>query len=120
MKITITKQFTFEAAHSLPNHDGKCRNLHGHSYIFEVTVGGTIVESGAKEGMIMDFADLSHVVKKEIVDEWDHQLLNNILPFTTTAENLAQECFARLEKAGIQIEKVKFWETAKAFVEISK
>ena len=118
--MTITKIFTFEAAHSLPEHDGKCKNLHGHSYSLEVTASGPIIESGSKQGMIMDFADISTIVKKEILDVWDHQFLNDILPFTTTAELLAQECFKKLEASGLPIEKIKLYETAKSFVEVVK
>ena len=120
MKTSITKQFKFEAAHSLPNHDGKCKNLHGHSYVLEVTVSGSIIQDGPKEGMVMDFADLSHIVESEIVSQWDHQFLNDMLPFTTTAENLTVECFKRIETKGINVTKVKLWETAKSFVEVSK
>ena len=118
MNVSITKQFKFEAAHSLPNHDGKCKNLHGHSYVFEVTVRGHLIKKGSKEGMIMDFADLSKVVEKEIVSQWDHQFLNDVLPFVTTAENLALECFKRIAAQDISVTKIRLWETAKSFVEV--
>lgn len=118
MKTFITKQFKFEAAHSLPSHDGKCKNLHGHSYMLEVTVSGEIVQGGAKDGMVMDFADLSEIIEGEIISQWDHQFLNNILPFTTTVENLAAECFKRIKTKGVDVTKVKLWETAKSFVEV--
>lgn len=120
MNTSITKQFKFEAAHSLPNHDGKCKNLHGHSYVLEVTVSGKIIESGSKEGMVMDFSDLSKIVESEIVSQWDHQYLNDILPFTTTAENLAAECFNRIKTKGVNVVKIKLHETAKSFVEVSE
>ena len=120
MKTKLTKQFKFEAAHSLPNHDGKCKNLHGHSYILEVTVSGEKHISGPKEGMIIDFSDLSKIVEENIINKWDHQFLNEILPFTTTAENLAEECFKILEHNNLQVEKIKLWETSKSFVEVSK
>ncbi len=117
--ITITKQFRFEAAHNLPNHDGKCRGLHGHSYLLEVSVAGPIITEGPKEGMIMDFADLSKIVKEQIVGQWDHQYLNDILPFVTTAENLASECFERLLQKDIPVVKIRLWETATSFVEVN-
>jgi len=120
MNTSITKQFKFEAAHSLPNHDGKCKNLHGHSYLLEVTVSGPIVTDGPQEGMVMDFAKLSEIVDREIINQWDHQFLNDLLPFSTTAEHLANECFTRLEKAGLPISAIKLWETAKSFVEVTK
>lgn len=118
MKTLVTKQFRFEAAHSLPHHDGKCKNLHGHSYLLEVTVSGDIQTSGSKEGMVIDFGDLSRVVEKHIISKWDHQYLNDTVPFVTTAENLAGECFKILTSAGLPVERVKLWETAKAYVEV--
>lgn len=120
MKTCITKIFNFEAAHKLPNHDGKCANLHGHSYKFEVTLTGDIINSGSKEGMIMDFSDLSKVVKSEIIEKWDHQFLNDILPFTTTAELLAQEIFKILKNLNIPVVKVKLWETATSYTEVEE
>jgi len=119
MKTIITKQFRFEAAHTLPNHDGKCKNLHGHSYILEVSISGPIQNEGPKDGMIMDFKDISTVVKNEIINQWDHQFLNDIVDFTTSAENLAQECFKRLRDK-LPLEKIKLWETATAFVEVTQ
>lgn len=118
MKTSITKLFYFEAAHSLPHHDGKCANLHGHSYKFEVTVGGEIIKDGPKEGMVMDFADLSKVVNTEILEKWDHQFLNDILPFTTTAENLAGEIFKILKSKDINVTRVRLWETAKSYATV--
>ena len=120
MKTSITKQFRFEAAHSLPNHDGKCKNLHGHSYLLEVTISGEILKEGPKEGMIMDFADLSKIVENEIINPWDHQFLNNIVPFMTTAENLAQECFHRLQIQNLNVSRIRLWETSKCFVEVAE
>lgn len=67
--------------------------------------------------MVIDFSDLSEVVEREVVSKWDHQFLNDLVPFTTTAENLAVEIFSRIKKY-IPIVKVKLWETSKAFVEV--
>jgi len=120
MKTTVTKQFRFEAAHSLPNHDGKCKNIHGHSYLLEVTVSGTKHTSGPKEGMIVDFNDVSKIVEENIINKWDHHFLNEILPFVTTVENLAEECFKILESKELQIESIKLWETSKAYAEVTK
>ena len=120
MKTTITKQFRFEAAHSLPNHDGKCKNVHGHSYVLEVTISGEKHISGPKEGMILDFKDISDIVEEKIIKNWDHQFLNDILPFVTTAENLAEECFKILGNSELDLEKIKLWETVKGFVEVTK
>lgn len=58
--MRVCKSFTFEAAHRLQNHDGKCRNLHGHSYQVDVEVHCDILNThGPSEGMVMDFGRLS-------------------------------------------------------------
>lgn len=119
MITSITKMFTFEAAHQLPKHKGKCARLHGHSYRLEVTVTGPIINDGSSsDGMIMDFGDMGKIVDEQVIQQWDHQFLNDLLPFTTTAELLANEIFARLTNAGLPICRVRLWETQKAFVTI--
>lgn len=119
MKIKTTKQFRFESAHFLPNHDGKCRNLHGHSYILEVSVEGDVIQDGPKEGMVIDFADLSKLVKEEVISKWDHKCLNEIVSFVPTAENLAMEVIRILQDKKLQVTKVKLSETPESFVEVS-
>lgn len=78
-KIRITKQFDFETGHALYGYDGKCRNVHGHSYKLSVTVIGTPIEdsSNVKYGMVIDFKDLKLIVKEEIVDKFDHATVFN-------------------------------------------
>jgi 6-pyruvoyltetrahydropterin/6-carboxytetrahydropterin synthase len=78
-KIRITKQFTFETGHALYGYDGKCKNVHGHSYKLSVTViGSPITDTGnVKYGMVIDFGDLKSIVKKEIVDVFDHATVFN-------------------------------------------
>ncbi len=75
--IRITKEFKFEAAHSLPGYDGLCKNIHGHSYELLVTVAGyPLKEQGhPKLGMVMDFGDLKKIVRKVIVEPFDHALV---------------------------------------------
>lgn len=76
-KIRLNKSFTFEASHALLNYDGKCRNIHGHSYKLEVTViGEPFSEKGhPKDGLLIDFGDLKEIVNKEIIDIFDHTLI---------------------------------------------
>jgi len=78
-RIRITKEFTFETGHALYGYDGKCRNVHGHSYKLSVTVIGTpIQEEGHKKlGMVIDFGDLKQIVKEEVVDPFDHATVFN-------------------------------------------
>ncbi len=77
--IRITKQFTFEAGHALYGYDGKCKNLHGHSYKLFVTVAGSPIADpkNAKYGMVIDFGDLKKIVNEEIVDIFDHATVFN-------------------------------------------
>jgi 6-pyruvoyltetrahydropterin/6-carboxytetrahydropterin synthase len=78
-KIRITKQFSFETGHALYGYDGKCKNVHGHSYKLSVTVIGTpITDKGnVKYGMVIDFGDLKKIVRREIVDVFDHATVFN-------------------------------------------
>ena len=90
-KIRITKQFTFETGHALFGYDGKCRNVHGHSYKLSVTViGKPISDPGhVKYGMVIDFKDLKKIVKEEIVNIFDHAtVFNKNTPHVELAKEL--------------------------------
>jgi 6-pyruvoyltetrahydropterin/6-carboxytetrahydropterin synthase len=77
--IRITKQFNFETGHALYGYDGKCKNVHGHSYKLSVTVIGEPIadSSQVKYGMVIDFSDLKKIVKEEIVAVFDHATVFN-------------------------------------------
>lgn len=77
--IRITKQFNFETGHALYGYDGKCKNVHGHSYKLSVTVIGKPIADAnqVKFGMVIDFTDLKKIVKEEIVDVFDHATVFN-------------------------------------------
>ena len=107
--MEITREFTFDSAHILPNHSGKCKRLHGHTYRMQVTLESDApFQFGASsEGMLLDFTMLDEIVKTTIVNKWDHRFLSagDEWPFQcvpdeqidhiclvhvrTTAENLA-------------------------------
>ena len=90
-KIRITKQFTFETGHALYGYDGKCRNVHGHSYKLSVTVIGTPISdtNNVKFGMVIDFGDLKKIVKEEIVSVFDHAtVFNKNTPHVELAKEL--------------------------------
>jgi len=125
MVIKLTKSFTFDAAHFLPNHKGKCSNMHGHTYRLEVTVvrdNGMLITGGSDDGMVIDFSDLKDVVKVEVIDKIDHKVLNEVLPFRTTAENMAAHILSvltdKLQSRGVKVDKIKLWETPDSYVEI--
>lgn len=93
-KIRITKLFTFEAGHALYGYDGKCKNIHGHSYKLSVTVIGTPIKDSqnVKNGMVIDFGDLKKIVQKEIIDVFDHAIVfNKNTPHKKLAEELKKE-----------------------------
>ncbi|HEU5380360.1 MAG TPA: 6-carboxytetrahydropterin synthase QueD [Ktedonobacteraceae bacterium] len=122
---SITKIFRFEAAHHLPDHQGKCACLHGHSYKLEVTLRGAIKDSvGASDnGMVMDFGDISQIVKGAVIEQLDHQDLNTVTGLYTTAENLVHWIWAELLKYGLSkglLHRVRLWETETSFAEITQ
>ncbi len=91
-KIRITKQFSFETGHALYGYDGKCRNVHGHSYKLFVTVIGTPITdtTNVKYGMVIDFGDLKKIVKEEVVDVFDHAtVFNKNTPHVELAKELS-------------------------------
>lgn len=77
MLLRLTKEFTFEMAHALPAYEGKCHNIHGHSYKLFVTVEGMpLRQQGAStDGMVLDFGRLKQLVNEAVVEPFDHALL---------------------------------------------
>jgi 6-pyruvoyltetrahydropterin/6-carboxytetrahydropterin synthase len=140
-KIRVTKEFRFEAAHALMGYDGPCKNIHGHSYELSVTVIGSPVSdpASAKLGMVMDFGDLKKIIKKQIVDPFDHALLLNsevsqhelqktgepftnivLVPYQPTSENFLLDFAKRIRELlpdGVQLHKLKLRETANSYAE---
>lgn len=120
----LSKQFHFEAAHSLPGHRGKCARVHGHSYRLEVTLRGPIkrLAGASDDGMVMDFAELSELVQQAVLDRLDHQNLNEVTGVRTTAENLVYWIWDALLAAGLPaalLYRLCLWETAQCRVEIT-
>jgi len=105
--IRITKQFYFETGHALYGYDGKCKNVHGHSYKLSVTVIGTPISDAknVKFGMVIDFGDLKKIVASEIVDKFDHSTVFNK---NTPHIELANE----LEKRGHSVILVDYQPTS--------
>ncbi|MDF3310008.1 6-carboxytetrahydropterin synthase QueD [Rhodococcus sp. T2V] len=104
---SVTRRFSFEAAHQLPWHTGKCAKLHGHSYLLDVTVSGPLTS----DGIVTDFSDLKAAVTKHVLDEYDHAHLNDFLS-NPTAELIAADIANRLLEAGLTVTKVTVHETA--------
>ncbi len=113
MRTRVTRAFAFEAAHQLLWHPGKCRRLHGHNYRLEVTVERPLDGNG----VVLDFDDLRQVVDREIVERYDHQHLNDLMD-NPTAELIAGEVWKRLEAAGLELVRLRLWETTDSSVEL--
>jgi len=110
--MRIYKTFTFGAAHSLPEHKGQCRNLHGHTYKVEVWCDGWI---DRETGMVVDFGDL-----RAIKRTYDHKLLNEIIS-NPTAEHLVGKILRDVEHVcGENVQKitVRVWESPTSWVEM--
>lgn len=75
--MQITKQARFEAGHRIPNHESKCRHVHGHSWYIQVTVEGPVTSDldSPAQGMVTDFGDLKAILHEMVVDQWDHAFL---------------------------------------------
>ncbi len=96
--MEIFREFTFEAAHRLPNvpEGHKCARLHGHSYQVDVHVRGQV---GADNGWVMDFGDLSDAFEP-VRDQLDHRYLNEVAGLENpTSEILARWIWDRLAPA---------------------
>lgn len=140
--IRLTKEFSFESAHALWGYDGKCREIHGHSYRLFVTIKGEPIsdEQNPKLGMVMDFGELKSIVAREITDRLDHsfvmrrteqaealaeamgsQFTNVVLvDYQPTCENMLIDFAARLKAAlpkSITLHSLRLHETATSYAE---
>jgi len=102
-EVVLIKTFTFAAAHYLPFHYGKCKQLHGHTYKLEVYIKGEI----KKDGMVCDFINIEREVRELVLDKLDHHYLNDIVS-NPTAENL---CVWIKERLPASTYKIRLWET---------
>jgi len=111
--MRIRKRFTFEAAHVLPHHPGKCSRLHGHSYRLEVEISGPLQTSGPATGMVEDFATLSDVVKRVVTERLDHRSLNDFME-NPTAECIVTWIWEQLSPHVPALSELVLWETRSA------
>jgi 6-pyruvoyltetrahydropterin/6-carboxytetrahydropterin synthase len=104
--MIIRREFRFEASHILPQHPGKCRFLHGHSYRFQVSLD-TLIDR--ESGMGIDFDDVDGVVRERVLDVLDHHHLNDILP-NPTAELIAVWIWEALKGRLPGLQEIELWE----------
>jgi 6-pyruvoyltetrahydropterin/6-carboxytetrahydropterin synthase len=110
---TLKKRFTFEAAHFLPHHEGKCRRLHGHSWVGWVEVcGASLGSEGPQAGMVMDYSCIADAIKPMVENYLDHFCLNETLPLDSpTSEATAAWIFEHLKAKGLPVSAVTIEET---------
>lgn len=108
--MEIFKEFTFEAAHRLPNlpPEHKCSRLHGHSFHVRICVSGPV---GERSGWVMDFGDIKAICKP-VIDQLDHRYLNEIEGLDNpTSERIAQWLWERIKPRLPQLSAVEVRET---------
>ncbi len=110
--MRICREFYFDAAHFLSGYDGKCANLHGHTYKLEVVVSGKV----GKSGMVVDFSHVKKVVNRVVVDKLDHANLNDVFS-NPTAENMVVWIFDEVKKELPALCCVRLWEGVHSWVE---
>ena len=108
--MIVLKEFEFDAAHYLPEYNGKCERLHGHTYKLVVKVQGT----PDHEGMVIDFIRLKNIVKENVLVHLDHACINDILP-QPSAENISVWVWNKLKDLlhgdNYDLYEVEVWET---------
>jgi len=133
--VRLTRCYEFAAAHRLYGPDlsdeenrrlfGKCSNPHGHghNYIVEVTVGGTI---DAHTGTIVDLPAFDRTVDALVITPFDHKNLNvecaEFAELNPSVENIARVIFGRLDGAveGPELINVRVWETPKTYADFGR
>lgn len=146
--MKISKQIEWDMGHRVTNHNSKCRNLHGHRYKAEICLEGDLVNihGDSSEGMVIDFGDIKKIATKYVLDLLDHGFmvwnkdkilvdffkLNSdqkhiIVPFVTTAENIAKWIYGQINnhlkdryKNKLKLYSVKVWETPTSLAEYMK
>ncbi|MFD1066130.1 6-carboxytetrahydropterin synthase QueD [Oceanobacillus locisalsi] len=119
-RVMVSKEFIFDAAHHLHCYEGKCKNLHGHTYQVVFGISGFVDEIG----MVIDFGDIKEIWKDKIEVFLDHRYLNETLPkMNTTAENMVVWMFEQMEAAiqklpnQCRVEFVRLFETPTSYAE---
>ncbi|WP_281659534.1 6-carboxytetrahydropterin synthase QueD [Halobacillus sp. Cin3] len=119
-RVMVSKEFTFDAAHHLHCYEGKCKNLHGHTYKVIFGISGYTDEIG----LVIDFGDIKKIWKDEIEVHLDHRYLNDTLPqMNTTAENMVVWIYEKMQKSlrsypnDYRVEFVKLYETPTSYAE---
>lgn len=122
-RVLVSKSFTFDAAHHLHAYEGKCKNLHGHTYEVIFGISGYTDD----RGLVVDFSDIKRLWKEEIEIYLDHKYINETLPpMNTTAENIVVWIYEKMKAVlavspqKLRVEYVKLYETPTSFAEVRR
>lgn len=136
--LTVTKTVRFDAAHVLTNHQGLCKNLHGHTYRVDVSVRQAPDDT---RDMVIDFKELKRICEETILARFDHAFIYDssspgeselaavvakngmrsvAIPFRSTAENLARHFFTELKPRVPGLASVRVYETPDSCAEYSE
>lgn len=110
--MIVRRLFEFEAAHRLPKHPGKCRELHGHSYKLAVSLQRPVEP---ESGMAIDFAELKRIVEGRILQRLDHVYVNDLID-NPTAERMVVWIWDELRPALPGLQQIELHETSKCSV----
>jgi 6-pyruvoyltetrahydropterin/6-carboxytetrahydropterin synthase len=138
----ISRKFEFDTAHRLLNHESKCRHLHGHRYVAEITVSSKELDS---IGRVIDFNHMKSIFGTWIDENWCHNTILHqddplvaaiqpiverdlyLLECNPTVENMATELFAVAERLlvecklnHLQVEKIVLWETPNSSATVTR
>lgn len=140
--MKVTKEITFDSAHMLSNYEGKCSNLHGHTYRLQVTLESNVMENH----MVLDFNVLKEILNEVVMDNFDHAVIFSqeeirgeaendllawcrkwdkkftIIPGKTTCEDMAPYIKRLVEENLYEknidaLVSVRLWETPTSFTE---
>jgi 6-pyruvoyltetrahydropterin/6-carboxytetrahydropterin synthase len=133
MALLVTRRATFAAAHVLRRPEwserrnrevfGACAGEHGHNYVLEVSVSGTLDPA---TGMVINLKSLDQSIREAVIDHVDHRHLNHDVPFlegvVPTAENLALAFWKQLDAnlSGARLERLRLVESENNSVEVSR
>ncbi|MEM2933820.1 MAG: 6-carboxytetrahydropterin synthase QueD [Methanocellales archaeon] len=119
MNMKLGVELQFDAAHSLPRYEGKCKNIHGHTYTAEVIVSGKV---DGETHFILDYFILKKLLG-EVIAELDHRYLNEILEYPTS-ERIAQYIYRKMREKlkgyNVELISIKLWEGKDKWVKIEK
>lgn len=143
MVVEITRKVEFDAGHRIPNHESKCRNVHGHRYVLECTVTGPLNDTPghSSQSMVIDFGALKRIMLETVGEPWDHAMLvwqedlhlrkalmhlehhkTVLLPCIPTVEELAAHAFALLTRPllenGLTLTLLRLYETPNCWADV--